>query len=104
MENLNSKGKLVFGSVLAGVAIGVTSGVLFAPRKGKKTRKNISNTVKNSMSKFKQEMNEDEQFLKDKAMQFENVLGDKIHKAGSSFKEKANELLQSGSNPEMNKK
>jgi gas vesicle protein len=104
MENLNNKGKLVVGSLLVGALIGATVGVLFAPHKGKKTRKNIANSVKNSASKFKQEISEDGQYLKDKAMSFEHLLEDKISKAGTSFKDKANELLHSGSDHQMNKK
>ena len=104
MENLNDKGKLVFGSLFVGALIGVTIGVLFAPHKGKKTRNNIANGLRKSANKFKQEISEDGQYLKDKAMSFEHLLEDKISKAGTSFKDKANELLHSGSDHQMNKK
>ena len=40
MNNLNNKGRLVVGSLLVGALVGATVGVLFAPHKGKKTRKN----------------------------------------------------------------
>ena len=104
MENQNSKAKLVVGSLLIGTVIGATIGVLFAPHKGSKTRKNIANSMNNSAEKFKKEMEEDGMYLKNKAMQFENSLEDKISKAATSFKDKANELLHSGSDHEMNKK
>jgi gas vesicle protein len=38
MENQN-KGKIIVGSLLVGALVGATVGVLFAPHKGKKTRK-----------------------------------------------------------------
>lgn len=104
MENLNNKGKLVVGSLLVGALIGATVGVLFAPHKGKKTRKNIAKSLKKSSNKFKQEMIEDGQFLKDKAMNFEHLLEEKISNVGTSFKDKANELLHNGSDHQMNKK
>jgi len=104
MENLNSKGKLVFGSLFVGALIGATIGVLFAPHKGKKTRNNIAKSLKNSAYRFKDEIKEDGQYLKDKAMKAENFLEDKMSKATTSFKDKANELLHSGSDHEMNKK
>lgn len=104
MENLNNKGKLVFGSLFVGAIIGATIGVLFAPHKGKKTRNNIANSLKNTATKFKQEMNEEGQYIKDKAMKLENVLEDKMSKVSTSFKDKANELLHNGSDHEMNKK
>jgi gas vesicle protein len=104
MENLNDKGKLVFGSLFVGALIGATIGVLFAPHKGKKTRSNIAKSLKNSANKFKQEVSEEGQYLKEKATKVENFLEDKMNKANTSFKDKANELLRSGSDHEMSKK
>ena len=101
MEDLNNKGRLFFGNLFVGVLIGATMGVLFAPHKGKKTRKNIVNSVKNSTNKFKQELDEDGQYIKDKATKLESLLEDKMSKVATSFKSKANELLQSGSDHEM---
>ncbi|MCC5917784.1 MAG: YtxH domain-containing protein [Cryomorphaceae bacterium] len=40
MENSNDIGKII-GSVIVGAAIGGVLGILFAPHKGKKTRKKI---------------------------------------------------------------
>ena len=104
MENSNSSTKLVVGSLLAGALVGATLGVLFAPHKGKKTRKNIANSIRKSANKMQQELNEEGQFLKDKAMNLENRLEDKISKASSTFKERANELLHIGSDHETEKK
>jgi len=41
MENSNNNGKVI-GALLVGAAIGSALGILFAPHKGSKTRKNIS--------------------------------------------------------------
>lgn len=100
MNNLNNKGQLVIGSLLVGVLVGATVGILFAPHKGKRTRKNIVKNIKGTASKFKKEITEDGQYFKDKAMKFENFLEDKI----TSFKDKTNEILHSGSDHEVNKK
>jgi gas vesicle protein len=104
MENLNGKGKLVFGSLMIGAVVGATIGVLFAPHKGSKTRNNIANSFKKSANTLKQELNEDGQYLKDKAIKAERFLEDKISKASTSIKDKANELLHSSSDHEMNTK
>lgn len=104
MENLNNKGKLVVGSLVAGAVIGATLGILFAPHKGKKTRKNIANSVKNTANRFKQELNEDGQYIKDRAMNLEQIAEEKIKTAATSFKDKANELLHSGSDHEISRK
>ncbi len=103
MENVNNRGRLILGSLLAGAIVGGTLGVLFAPHKGTKTRKNIAKNVKNTASKFKKEMNQDGQYLKKKALEFENILEDKMSVATSSLKEKVNELLKSGSDHVMDK-
>lgn len=103
MENVNNRGRLILGSLLAGAIVGGTLGVLFAPHKGTKTRKNIAKNVKNTASKFKKEMDQDGQYLKKKALDFENILEDKMSVATSSFKNKVNELLKSGSDHEMDK-
>lgn len=103
MENVNNRGRLILGSLLAGAIVGGTLGVLFAPHKGTKTRKNIAKNVKNTASKFKKEMDQDGQYIKKKALDFENILEDKMSVATSSFKNKVNELLKSGSDHVMDK-
>jgi gas vesicle protein len=103
MENVNNRGRLILGSLLTGAIVGGTLGVLFAPHKGTKTRKNIAKNVKNTASKFRKEMDQDGQYLKKKALDFENILEDKISVATSSFKNKVNELLKSGSDHVMDK-
>ncbi len=108
MEKLNNKGKLVVGSLLVGTLLGATIGVLFAPHKGKKTRKNIANSVKNTANKIKKEIKKeikkDSQYIMDKSMKFENLLEDKMSSAANSFKDKANELIANGSDHTINKK
>ena len=101
MKNLNNKGRLAIGSLLIGALVGATVGVLFAPHKGTKTRKNISNNVKKTANKIKKEITEDGKYLKNKAMKFENILEDKMSKAATSFKDKANELMHSGSDHQI---
>ena len=101
MKNLNNKGRLAIGSLLIGALVGATVGVLFAPHKGTKTRKNISNNIKKTANKIKKEITEDGKYLKNKAMKFENILEDKMSKAATSFKDKANELMHSGSDHQI---
>lgn len=104
MENLKNNGKLIVGGLLIGALVGATVGVLFAPHKGTKTRKNIASNVKNSAKKLKKEMKDDGQYIKNKALKFEHILEDKMSKAATSFKDKANELLHNTVDHEMGKK
>ncbi|WP_396210123.1 YtxH domain-containing protein [Flavobacterium sp.] len=46
MENVNNRGRLILGSLIAGALVGGTLGVLFAPQKGTKTRKNIAKMLR----------------------------------------------------------
>ncbi|MDZ4823682.1 MAG: YtxH domain-containing protein [Flavobacteriales bacterium] len=75
-----STGKILLG-VLAGVAVGATLGILFAPDKGSATRKKIS----------------------DKGGEYADEIGDKFHKfvdgvskKFDSAKESVNEMAENG--------
>ena len=54
---MNSSSKVVLG-VLGGVAVGAIAGVLFAPAKGKDTRKKILDNGKNYVGDLKHKFNE----------------------------------------------
>lgn len=51
-----SQGKVLTG-VLAGIAVGATLGILFAPKKGSKTRKKIINKGKSYVDEVKDRYN-----------------------------------------------
>lgn len=104
MKNLDNKTKLAIGSLLIGALAGATIGVLFAPNKGKKSRKNIANSVKKTSGKIKKEILQEGKYLKNKAIKFENRMEDKVNQATTSFKDKANELLHGATDHQMVKK
>ena len=60
----------VFLGVLAGVAVGATLGVLFAPKKGSSTRKRISRKSNEYVGELETKFNE---FINDITKKFENV-------------------------------
>jgi gas vesicle protein len=66
MVEFNKREQLVVGGLLIAVLTGAALGILFAPHKGKKTRKNITDTVKNNANKFNQELKQKGNNLKDK--------------------------------------
>ena len=85
-----SKGKVVLG-VLAGAATGALLGVLFAPHKGKVTRKKISRTTGSYANGLKEKFGEMVDSVTEK---FEKVKGDasefvdqKMQKNGEAKKE-----------------
>jgi gas vesicle protein len=79
-----NSGKILLG-VLAGVAIGATLGILFAPDKGSSTRKKISNKsdeyadeLEEKFNKFVEEITDKFQTVKDEAT---SLAADGKHKA-----------------------
>ena len=68
-NKIMSSGKVFLG-VLAGVAVGATLGILFAPDKGSVTRKKISKKGEDYVDALKEKFNE---FLDDISEKFEEV-------------------------------
>ncbi|MFD2907699.1 YtxH domain-containing protein [Flavobacterium ardleyense] len=108
MKNRNNDIGTIAGSFIVGALIGATVGVLFAPHKGKKTRKLISKAVQQTTesftSKFKGEI-EDIEYetignLPNTAPGFENFLEGKMINSATSFKDKVNQRP----NPPVNHK
>jgi gas vesicle protein len=66
MVEFNKKERLVVGGLLFAVLTGAALGILFAPHKGKKTRKIITDSVKKNANRFNQELKQKGNSLKDK--------------------------------------
>ena len=66
---MEDSGKVVLG-LLAGVALGATLGILFAPDKGERTRRNISSKVEDLEGDLEERF---EDFLNDMKKKFNDV-------------------------------
>ena len=104
MDNSKSIGKTI-GSLALGALAGVAVGILFAPRKGTKTRNKISGGAKkitkdlqkkmiNEAKGFRKTMNRGAKNLKNKASKLEGIVEERIESASNILKENANALLQ----------
>lgn len=82
-----NSGKLLLG-VLAGVAVGATLGILFAPDKGTVTRKKISQKGQDYAEELKDKFNE---FIGSISKKFETVKEDAVGMA-EKIKSKAGEV------------
>lgn len=82
-------GKIILGA-LAGLAVGATLGILFAPDKGRKTRKKIIGGAKD----LKDKMAKAAKDLGKKAEDMKDLAAEKLNEAGNSAKQKANALSQ----------
>ena len=84
-----SSGKVLLG-VLAGVAIGTTLGILFAPDKGSETRRKIAEKSKDYADGMKEKFNELSETVSKK---FDKVKEDAMHMAQKG-KSKTNEYAE----------
>jgi gas vesicle protein len=89
-----SAGKILLG-VLAGVAVGATVGVLFAPDKGSATRKKISKRGGDYAEELEQKFNE---FVEGISKEFKSVKEEAIRRAenGKEMVEDAAAAFASG--------
>jgi gas vesicle protein len=76
METSNNTGKVI-GALLLGAAIGSVLGILFAPEKGSKTRKNIlskgddlTDSIKDKFDEFLEGVKKEIDTVKDKANEY----------------------------------
>ena len=115
MNNSNSSTGKIVGSLVVGALAGATLGVLFAPRKGTKTRSKIAGgaekmakDLKKKMSKeakdFKKSVSEEAKLLKNKAAELEGLVEGKMESVTATLKEKANALLHMNSDHEIKQK
>ncbi|MFY8187867.1 MAG: YtxH domain-containing protein [Flavobacterium sp.] len=77
MENHNNTGKII-GSFVIGALAGATLGVLFAPRKGTKTRKQIVSEAEKIVHDMQKKVNSEVEYLKESGINAATSLKNKI--------------------------
>jgi gas vesicle protein len=107
MDNSKNTGKII-GSLVIGALAGAALGVLFAPKKGSKTRRKIANDTEDLVNDFKKKLSRQAKdfkknvkneavTLKHKAEEFEQLVENKVETVASNLKEKANAFLHMNS-------
>jgi gas vesicle protein len=91
MESSNHTASII-GGLLVGALAGVTLGVLFAPRKGRKTRSNISNGAQDVAHDLKRKMKKEAKAIRRKAKDLENAAKEKVDGVKDDIKAKAEAL------------
>ncbi len=76
---------------VAGTAAGVVTGILIAPDKGSKTRKDISKKVKSVSQEMTDTISEKVDGLKDQVIEVMEEMRGKAHEAEDKVKAKVNE-------------
>ena len=77
----------------AGTAVGVGLGILFAPDKGKNTRKNIKNKFRDKSDELKEQLESLTDNLREKSLELKGSLEEKVDNLFSKSSNKAEDLI-----------
>ena len=77
----------------AGTVVGVGLGILFAPDKGKNTRKKIKDSVSDKVDELKEQLEHLTKNMRDKSLEVESSLEEKVDKLLSESDDKSEDLI-----------
>ncbi|GIJ93455.1 YtxH domain-containing protein [Capnocytophaga stomatis] len=80
-------------ALVTGVAIGAGAGILFAPDKGKNTRRKIKDSVDETTSRLKYKIDALSQEVREKSSEFKGTLEDKVENLLSKSSHKAEDVI-----------
>ncbi|AEK22147.1 YtxH domain-containing protein [Capnocytophaga canimorsus] len=80
-------------ALVTGVAVGVGAGILFAPDKGKETRKKIKKSFDDSTASLKHKLDDLADQVKDKTSELKGSLEDKMENILSKSSYKAEDVI-----------
>ncbi len=78
MSNVKYKSAVAAG-IVVGSAVGVATGILFAPKSGRRTRADIASKTKDSVGHAKDKMNDMKQGAKDKVANTSDSINNQIN-------------------------
>ena len=96
MNNVKTNARLI-GTLVVGAVAGATLGILFAPRKGKKTREQIAGSAEKIAKNMKKKMLNEVKSLKQKAIKLEEKVEENMESISVTLQEKAKELMHMNS-------
>ncbi len=92
MENLNGTVKVI-SAVVVGALVGAALGILFAPEKGSRTRRNIANGAKDLADDLIQRIKDEASVLRQKANDLEELAKEKFEEMTSNAKQDIEEAI-----------
>lgn len=88
-----SKSSNTLLALVLGGAIGAAAGILYAPDKGSKTRKNLSKKAKKEQDKLAKHLKEARESLADNALKTKTTLEEKLNSTLSTVSHKADDVI-----------
>ena len=79
--------------LVAGSAVGIGLGILFAPDKGKNTRKKIKNSVSDKVDELKEQLESLTKNLRQKSLEIKGSLEEKVDNLLSESNYKSEDLI-----------
>ncbi|ATA88676.1 hypothetical protein CAPN001_11030 [Capnocytophaga stomatis] len=80
-------------ALVTGAVIGAGAGILFAPDKGKNTRRKIKDSVDETTSRLKYKIDALSQEVREKSSEFKGTLEDKVENLLSKSSHKAEDVI-----------
>lgn len=99
MENVNGTVKVI-GALVVGSLIGAALGVLFAPEKGVRTRRNIKNGIKDLSDDIIKRIKDEASDLREKASDLEDLAKEKFEEMSKHTKQDLKDLQNAARQPQ----
>ena len=77
----------------AGTAVGVGLGILFAPDKGKNTRKKIKDSLRDKSDEFKEQLDNLTESVREKSLELKGSLEEKVDRLFSKASNKSEDMI-----------
>jgi gas vesicle protein len=91
-ENVSRSGGYLWSTLLGGLATGVVIGILYAPDKGRNTRKKLADNTRDMGRKLRGKISEETEVLRERAYEIEDQVIDRMEDLMDTIRVKADAI------------